>query len=106
MRYKQTIKSQVPSEDVQHFLHQPELASVGEFIRILRTSYQNKGKILDVSVEGDDRLSQVVILWDSEQSLTEYNQQLIEAFPTLHSIREKYHADNSISWEVIYENVP
>jgi hypothetical protein len=89
MRYKQTIKSQVPSEDIQHFLQQPELSSVGEFIRILRTSYQNNGKILDVSVEGNSTLSQVVILWDSQQSLTEYNQQLFEAFPTLHSIREK-----------------
>ena len=105
MRYKQTIKSQVPSEDILHFLHQPELSSVAEFIRILRTSYQNEGKILDVSVEGNGTLSQVVILWDSRDSLLKYNQQLYEAFPTLHNIREKYHADNNISWEVIYDDV-
>ena len=106
MRYKQTIKSKVPSEGILHFLHQPTLSPVAEFIRILRTSYQNNGKILDVSIEGNDTLSQVVILWDSQESLAEYNEQLREAFPTLHSIREKYHTDNNISWEVIYDDIP
>lgn len=106
MRYKQTIKSKVPTEDVQHFLHRPDLATVAEFIKILRTSYQNSGKILDVSLEENNTMSQVVILWDSKQSLTEYNQQLHEAFPTLHSIREKYHVENNIFWEVVYDDVP
>jgi len=106
MSYKQTITSKVPSEDVQHFLHQIELAPVAEFIRILRTSYQNKGKILDVKVEENNTVSRVVIFWNSQESLKEYNQQLYEAFPNLLIMREKYHADQNIFWECVYEDVP
>jgi hypothetical protein len=103
MPYKQTIISVLPNSEKIHFLDREFSVAVSDFIRTLRRAYESK--ILSTSVSRSALVSKVEIIWNSKETLDEYNQQLHEAFPNLSTWRDEYHSLHGINFSVGYEEV-
>lgn len=103
MPYKQTIISVLPNSEKIHFLDREFSVAISDFIRTLRRAYESK--IVSSSISRGALISKVEIIWDSKESLDEYNQQLHEAFPNLTQWRNDYHAFHGINFSVTYEEI-
>lgn len=105
MAIKKIITSTIPNKFVKHFFQLESTLPITATITDLSRTAFFEEKIISMLKFKDVLTVRTEVVWTSREDCDANDQFLFNLHPDYVSSRDAYHAENSITWAITYEDV-